>query len=788
MHKCLTLLLTFISFFILSTNLNAQSKEPKTSNKTSQTTANPFTPELEAAAAQYLKQIQNQQAASSKFEALKRQMEASRNYYAGEYYGAINELERVLKDNPNDLTAWIFIADSARKKELETDKNMAGKAMPAAINAYKVATTPLEKAVVLQLLSQIDQSFTETYKAQATKLNQQKIDEKYKELTIDYPRTFNVYDIEIPEKSDVGAACFLFTKPLLKLKNFRYEDYLTLQPQMKDVSVVAKNNRLCISGLAFGSAYKVTLKKGIAAERNYKLAEDQTIDLLIKHRKPSIVFRERGYILPAKGPQLLPLKAINVPSVNIKVFRIPVQNLSFMMNQSEFLNQLYSWKIEQLQKNEAEMVAEGTFDSAGNIDETIVRGLPLDKILGNKLEAGVYIVQAQIGNNNNYNENDNATQWVVVSDIGLSTFSGPDGFHVTARSLASAKPLVGVEFAILARNGRTLGTAKTDKNGYAHFEHKMLTGKDSDQPAFIQATDQGRDFTFISFKKEGFDFSDRGVTGRKPTLEAEAYLYTERGIYRPGEQVTVMALLRNQSGKAIPKVPLTFRVFRPDGIEVFTQVTQDAGAGAHTFVLDTQASSYSGKWSVAAYLDPKGSEIGRTTFRLEDFVPPRIDVKASIKQKVLQPSDVLETDVTARYFYGPWASGLRVEGLVELVEEKQPFEKWKDYHFGLAEESWTPLKFKAENTTTNDKGEAVLKATLNAQLDTTKILSAGSIATVFETGGAVSRQQQKRCFGTNLMPSDSSRSLRMTPALRMEMHPSRSLRLIRRASFRTRQA
>lgn len=729
---------------MINIHVNAQNN---VQDRVPQTPSNPFKAELEKNAAQYLKQIQgNQQAAASKFEALKHQMDASRGYYSGEYFSAIYDLEKVLKDSPKDLTAWIFLADCGSKKEVATDPALANKAMWAALNAYKVATDPLDKAVVLQLLSRLDSSFYETYKTQVAKLGQQKIDERFKALTTDYPKVFDIYDVDIPEKSDVGSACFLFTKPLLKLKNFRYEDYIALQPQVKDFSVVAKNNRLCISGLAFGSAYKVTLKKGIAADRNYKLAEDQTIDLLIKHRKPSIVFRERGYILPAKGPQLLPLKAINVPSVKIKVFKVPLRNLPNVMNQADFLSQLYPSKIEQLKNDDGELIAEGTFDSNGKIDETIVRGLPLEKILGGKLDAGVYVVQSQIGDTNNYNENDNATQWVVVSDIGLSTFSGPDGFHVISRSLASAKELGGVELSIIARNGRVLGTTKTDKNGYAHFDEKILSGKESNQPVFVQATYEGKDFTFISFKKEGFDFSDRGAQGRAPTGQADAHLYTERGIYRPGEKINIMALLRDQTGKAITKVPLTFRVFRPDGIEIFTQVTPDVGAGAHTFLLDTQASSYSGTWSVSAYIDPKGPAVGHTTFRLADFVPPRIDVKAMLKQKVLHPLETLETDVTARYFYGPQASDLKVEGLVELVEENQPFEKWKDYHFGLAEETWAPLKFKANTTNTNDKGAAILKSVVNAQPDTTKILSATSTATVFETGGRGVSVTEKALF------------------------------------------
>ena len=62
-----------------------------------------------------------------------------------------------------------------------------------------------------------------------------------------------------------------------------------------------------------------------------------------------------------------------------------------------------------------------------------------------------------------------ATQWFVVSDIGLSTYTGQDGLNVFARSLGTAKPIAGVELTLLARNNEILGTAKTDAEGRATF-------------------------------------------------------------------------------------------------------------------------------------------------------------------------------------------------------------------------------------------------------------------------------------------------------------------------------
>ena len=62
---------------------------------------------------------------------------------------------------------------------------------------------------------------------------------------------------------------------------------------------------------------------------------------------------------------------------------------------------------------------------------------------------------------------------------------------------------------------------------------------------------------FLSLKSPAFDLSDRGVGGRAVPDGFDAFVYTERGVYRTGESVEVTALLRDARGYAAPAVPLT---------------------------------------------------------------------------------------------------------------------------------------------------------------------------------------------------------------------------------------
>ncbi|MCW5201029.1 hypothetical protein VU07_04420, partial [Desulfobulbus sp. F4] len=72
-------------------------------------------------------------------------------------------------------------------------------------------------------------------------------------------------------------------------------------------------------------------------------------------------------------------------------------------------------------------------------------------------------------------------------------------------------------------------------------------------------------FTFLQLEQAPFDLSDRGVSGRTAPGPLDAYVYTERGIYRPGETVHLAGIVRDRIARAAVSPPMTLRVSGPDG-------------------------------------------------------------------------------------------------------------------------------------------------------------------------------------------------------------------------------
>ena len=95
----------------------------------------------------------------------------------------------------------------------------------------------------------------------------------------------------------------------------------------------------------------------------------------------------------------------------------------------------------------------------------------------------------------------------------------------------------GVKLALVARDNNEVATAKTDSDGRADFDAGLMRAKGGDEPVVVMAYGDNQDFSFTDLRRSSFDLTDRGVGGREVPGPLDAYLYTERGVYRPGETV-----------------------------------------------------------------------------------------------------------------------------------------------------------------------------------------------------------------------------------------------------------
>jgi len=94
------------------------------------------------------------------------------------------------------------------------------------------------------------------------------------------------------------------------------------------------------------------------------------------------------------------------------------------------------------------------------------------------------------------------------------------------------KQVNGVALRLYAHNNTELGAATSGPRWHRPVRPGLLHGNGGDEPFAVMAYGADGDFNFLEVGRAAFDLSDRGVSGRDQPGPVDAFLYTDRGIYR----------------------------------------------------------------------------------------------------------------------------------------------------------------------------------------------------------------------------------------------------------------
>src|SRR6185437_12461384 len=447
--------------------------------------------------------------------------------------------------------------------------------------------------------------------------------------------------------------------------------------------------QLCVEGLKHGERYSITLRAGLPSVVKETLAKSAEFTIFVRDRKPFARFSGKAYVLPRTGQRGIPVLSVNTKAVALSIYRIGDRNLIDTLLGYDFQRNLSRYQAERLANERGARIWSGELAVEPKLNTEVTTAFPLDEAVKD-LGPGVYAITAEPKDVVSSDYGQQATQWFIVSDLGLTAYTAHDGIDVFVHSLASADPRSSVEVRLVARNNEVLAVRQTDRNGFIHFDAGLARGEGGLAPAAIVATEKS-DYAFLSLKSPAFDLSDRGVTGRPVPVGLDAFVYTERGVYRTGETVHITTLLRDARGAAALNVPLTLVVERPDGVDYRRALVSDQGLGGRALDVPLVSSAMTGTWRVRAYTDPKRPAIGETTFMVEDYVPDRVEFDLTSKATGISAQQPAEVSVDGHFLYGAPASQLDLSGDVTIAVASARA-GFPGYAFGAADDDVQPVR------------------------------------------------------------------------------------------------
>lgn len=329
------------------------------------------------------------------------------------------------------------------------------------------------------------------------------------------------------------------------------------------------------------------------------------------------------------------------------------------------------------------------------------------------------------------------SRFISFSDIGLMARQGQGRMYIFANSLKTASALQGVTINVYGGNNQLVGTGTTNSDGaveipvtvrdYAGFKPAMVVAKTGD------------DFTYLPFANTKINLSRFDVGGKRSNPAGlDAFIYAERDIYRPGEKVNLSVVLRDKNWKSPSGIPVKMKFLLPNGKELksFRKGLNEQGAADAS--IDISDAAITGSYTLEVY-SANDVLLGTKNFMIEEFVPDRIKVSATLDKPALAPNMTASLQINAVNFFGPPAANRNYETQIQVHKRTFSSKKFPGYDFSLGDQQ-ALFDNDVREGKTDASGNASIQYVVPALYANRGLLQAGFYTTVFdETGRPVSR-------------------------------------------------
>ena len=504
--------------------------------------------------------------------------------------------------------------------------------------------------------------------------------------------------------------------------------YLELTPAV-DYQVTSDYRNIEIHGdFKRRTTYTLKIRRGLTARNDAVLRQDYTTQLRIPDIQPQLRFLGDGFFLARKGQLNLGLATINVKRVELEIEKVFANNLIYVSR----LDRWSRWS-----RNLGKPIHSEVLDVPPQLNEEVTTPLSLEDYLSDE-HVGIFKVIAR----NADKQWNSAHQWVAITDLGISAKRAGDSLYVWVKSLATGARVPAARVQLISDTNQTLFSGTTNWEGFVEFTE--VAEKTRDFVPFMITVAKRDDLAFIQLDRHEIATADFDIAGPAYLQKGyEAFLYTSRGVYRPGETVQLAGVVRGPKQVTPKPLPTRIEVLSPDGriIRELRQQTNKSGACEVKIPIPDYAltGTYTAKMKIADRV------VGSVQFQVEEFMPDRMKVTIAVDKPSYKLGDELSIEVNAMNLFGPPAVGRKVQASCQL--QAVPFvvsdaalppgtdaEQWRSFVFGNTRQ-FESQRIELGEAKTDAAGKARYQFTVPATVKAPSLLNGILTATVSEVGG-----------------------------------------------------
>lgn len=461
------------------------------------------------------------------------------------------------------------------------------------------------------------------------------------------------------------------------------ESLLEISPEIVGASVSIYGNTIQISGMTEGrTTYKVKVSGEIKDVFGQMLGRDEQVRFKVGSANPFLVGPDQRFITldPSDANPAISLYVMNYKKLDVQIYAVQPSDWA------EYLKYLdeYQWTDEHIDPP-GKLLLDETQKVDAETDVLTEINLDLSEYLQGDFGHFVVMVKPNqsIFEQDNYYETVNV--WAQVTQIGLDAFNDHSEFVIWTSSLVDGSPLTNVK--ISADSGEIFAT--TGEDGIAKVNLPSggtgyLTAQVSDDVAMLS--------------RNTYHWDENGWSKRNLNDGLLWYVFDDRAMYRPGEEVHIKGWIRKVDAGQLGDISLlgdaltgvNYSLIGSQGNELATGHADVNLLGGFDLVLELPENVNLGYTQLQ--LNAEGNlnveyYSHSHSFQIQEFRRPEFEVNA--RNETEAPYFVGEhaiLAVEAKYYAGGALPNAETNWWVNSNETNYSPPNWEAFTFGF----WTP--------------------------------------------------------------------------------------------------
>lgn len=524
----------------------------------------------------------------------------------------------------------------------------------------------------------------------------------------------------------------------------------------------------------------VRIQRGIKSASGNLLSEDYFRTVKVATAKPAVELIGKGVIVPDEQNVLIPFSAIALKAVDLMIIRVPDQNMNFFLQENTYntrreLNRtgrpVFMTKIDLTQDHPG-------LDLNRWNDFTI----NLSKLV--KLEKGIiYRIQLRFkksyttlncADEGNDSESPDLQKWdnpdyyyseyeypdgyswdqadnpcdisyyngsrfvsrnIINTSLGLLAKKGEDNnYTVCVTDLATASPVSDCNISLYNFQNQRIDSAWTNKEGFVKLKPNGT--------AFTVRAQKGNDRAWLKVADgTALSLSNFDVSGQHVQMGVKGFIYGERGVWRPGDDIYLSLILEDKLNVLPIGHPIVAQLIDPNGNTVQTLKGSIGKNNINCFTFSTGEDAPTGYWNAIFRV---GGLTFTQTLRIETVKANRLAINLSFPNEKVIGNGVSSAPVkvATKWLNGALTSNLKAITEVRLYNANGGFPEYPDYTFADKSRYFEPSSETLFDGTTDAAGNYSFSLKKLTADNAPGILNAGFTTRVFENGGDFSINNQ----------------------------------------------